>query len=68
MQNGLGNIVVPSAADLKNALPGIVIQNTLNNQTIRALTMINVAVSVKDALSAARIPESVRQSIASSLR
>ena len=68
VQNGPGNIVVPSAADLKNSLPGIVIQNTLNNQTIRALTMINVAVSVKDALSAARIQESVRQSIASSLR
>lgn len=68
VQNGPGNIVVPNAADLKNALPGIVIQNTLNNQTIRALTMINVAVSVKDALSAARIQESVRQSIASSLR
>jgi len=68
VQNGPANLALPNAADLKAAMTGLVIQNTLNDQTIRALTVINVAVSVKDALSAARIQESVRQSIASSLR
>lgn len=68
VQNGLGNVVVPNAADLSAAVPATIIQNTLNDQTIRALTVINVSVSVQNALSAARIQESVRQSIASSLR
>ncbi len=68
VQNGPANVALPDVADLKTAMTGLVIQNTLNDQTIRALTVINVAVSVKDALSAARIQESVRQSIANSLR
>jgi hypothetical protein len=68
VQNGLGNIVLPSAAELSAGMTGTVIQNTLNNQTIRALTVINVSVAVQDALSVSRIQESVRQSIANSLR
>jgi len=68
VQNGLGNIVLPSAADLTAGTIGTVIQNTINNQTIRALTVINVSVAVQDALSVSRIQESVRQSIANSLR
>ncbi len=68
VQNGPGNVALPSAADLRAGLMGIVVQNSLSDQTIRALTVLNVAVSVTDALSTARIQESVRQSIASSLR
>ncbi|MCW5622564.1 MAG: hypothetical protein KIS79_15755 [Burkholderiales bacterium] len=68
IQNGLGNIVVPNAADLSAAVPATLIQNTLNDQIISALTVINVSVSVQGALSASRIQESVRQSIANSLR
>jgi len=68
VQNGLGNIVLPSAADLSAGAVGTVIQNTINDQTIRALTVINVSVAVQGALSVSRIQESVRQSIANSLR
>jgi len=68
VQNGPGNVVAPAGGQLSLPIGVTLIQNTLNNQTIRALTLLNVSASVQGALSAARIQESVRQTIADSLR
>jgi len=45
IQNGPGNVVTPEV--LRNLGPGVltVVQNTLNNQTIQGLTIINAQVS-----------------------
>lgn len=68
VQNGPGNLAQAGSAPLALPPGATVIQNSLSNQTIRALTLLNVSASVHGALSAARIQESVRQTIAESLR
>jgi hypothetical protein len=69
VQNGPGNIsVIPTAQDLQATTNALVIQNTLNNQTISATTMLNVSLSLTRAINAANIQQTVRQALANSLR
>ena len=69
VQNGPGNIsVIPTAQDLQAATNALVFQNTLNNQTISATTMLNVSLSLIPAINAANIQQAVRQALANSLR
>src|SRR5262249_18440814 len=60
VQSGTGNIVVPSAADIASGVATIV-QNTANNQAIRAVPEMNVSIALTKALSAASISNAVRQ-------
>ena len=69
VQNGPGNIsVIPTAQNLQAATNALVIQNTLNNQTISAMTTLNVSLTLTPAINAANIQQMVRQSMANSLR
>jgi hypothetical protein len=69
VQNGPGNIsVIPTAQNLQAATNALVIQNTLNNQTISAMTTLNISLTLTPALNAANIQQMVRQSMANSLR
>jgi hypothetical protein len=69
IQNGPGNLsLLPNAADLRAAVGTMVIQNTLNNQTISALTVMNVSMNATSAINAVNIQQAVRQAIANSLR
>lgn len=65
VQNGAGNVIVPSAADIR-AATGAVIQNTLNDQSIRAVTQMNVSMALSQAINAASIRDAVRQGMATS--
>jgi hypothetical protein len=62
VQNGAGNSV-PNAAELRAATMATVIQNTLDNQTIRALTIFNVSVALSEAKRAMDIGNAVRNSL-----
>lgn len=64
IQNGPGNIsMIPTAQALQAATNALVIQNTLNNQTISTMTMLNVSMTLMPSISAAGIQQSVRQAI-----
>ena len=65
VQNGPGNIVVPSAADIARGVATIV-QNTANNQAIRAVTEMNVSIALSKSMSAASISNAVRQGMITS--
>ncbi len=65
VQNGVGNVAVPSAADIR-AGTGAVIQNTANGQAIRAVTEMNVSMGLSRAMSAASIRNAVRQGMVNS--
>lgn len=68
VQNGPGNIsVIPTAQNLQAATTALVIQNTLNNQTISAMTTLNVSLTLMRAINAANIQQMVRQAMANSL-
>jgi hypothetical protein len=69
VQNGPGNIsVIPTAQNLQAATNALVIQNTLNNQTITAMTTLNISLTLAPGINAANIQQMVRQSMANSLR
>jgi hypothetical protein len=65
VQNGSGNIVVPSATNIASNVATI-IQNTADNQAIRAVTELNVQLAINKALSAASIGNAVRQGMITS--
>jgi len=65
VQNGAGNVVVPNAADIAAGV-GAMVQNTLNDQSIRAVTQMNVSMALSKAMSAASIRDAVRQGMATS--
>jgi len=65
VQSGAGNIVIPSAADITSGVVTIV-QNTANNQAIRAVTEMNVSIALSKAMSAASIGNAVRQGMVTS--
>jgi len=65
VQNGAGNIALPSAADIAAGVATIV-QNTANNQVIRAVTEMNVSMALTKAMSAASISNAVRQGMVTS--
>ena len=65
VQNGAGNVVVPSAADIASGV-GTIIQNTANSQTIRAVTEMNVQIALTRAMNAASISNAVRQGMITS--
>ena len=68
VQNGPGNIsVIPTAQNLQAATNALVIQNTLNNQTISAMTTLNVSLALTRAMNAANIQQMVRQSMTNSM-
>ena len=66
VQNGPGNIAAPSVGDIR--VPGIVIQNTVNNTAIRTLTLLNVSTALSQAMSAVAIQDAVRSALAKSRR
>ena len=65
VQNGAQNVVVPSAADIASGV-GTIIQNTANNQAIRAVTELNVSIALTKAMTAASISNAVRQGMMTS--
>lgn len=58
VQNGSGNSFSPSAAG--NTTAATVIQNTLNNQTIRNMTTLNVAVNTLNAFRDAGLQQALQ--------
>jgi hypothetical protein len=66
IQNGTGN--QSTASSTATASPAVVVQNTLSNQTIRAMTVFNISMNITSAINAANIQQAVRQAIASSVR
>jgi hypothetical protein len=68
IQNGPGNIALPSAADIRNATTATVIQNTLDGQTIRAVTQMNVSLGLTKAMTASAIQNAVGQGMATAGR
>jgi len=65
VQNGFGNVVVPSAAEIASGV-GTIIQNTANNQAIRAVTEMNVSIALSKSMNAASISNAVRQGMITS--
>ena len=65
VQNGTGNIVMPSAANIASNVATI-IQNTADNQAIRAVTEMNVSMAINRAMNAASISNAVRQGMITS--
>ena len=65
VQNGTGNIVMPSAANIASNVATI-IQNTADNQAIRAVTEMNVSMAINRAMNAASISNAVRQGMVTS--
>ena len=65
VQNGPGNVVVPSAATIAAGV-GTIIQNTANNQAIRAVTEMNVSIALTKAMGTASIANAVRQGMMTS--
>ena len=63
VQNGPGNSVAPTALDLRNGSMAVVIQNSLNNQTIRTLTVMNLSMRINEAVNAAALQRAVRESV-----
>jgi hypothetical protein len=68
VQIGPGNAVMPSATDIRDATTATLIQNTLNNQTIRSTTLMNVQLGLSRTMSAASIQDAVRQGMVTSGR
>lgn len=67
IQSGAGNSVAPQLL-LPSAMPGTVIQNTLNDQRIQALTVINATVNSMQVLRSLNLQTTIRESITDSLR
>jgi len=68
IQNGPGNIALPSAADIRNATMATVIQNTIDGQTIRAATLMNVSLGLSKAMTAMALQRAVSQGMATTGR
>ena len=66
IQNGPGNSYIPPAALPSNVMT--VIQNTLNNQTISHMTIINATLASKQLLDAMNMASTLRQAMPYSLR
>lgn len=64
IQNGPGNVVVPSAADIRAATNATIIQNTLNGQTIQSMTQLNISLGLSKTMNAASVQDRVRQGMA----
>jgi hypothetical protein len=64
IQNGPGNIAFPNAADIRNATMTTVIQNTLDGQTIRAATLMNVSLGLTKAMTASALQNAISQGMA----
>lgn len=67
IQSGAGNNFAPQII-LPSSLPATVIQNTLNDQKIQALTVINATVSSMQMLRSLDFQNSMREAVAGSLR
>jgi hypothetical protein len=68
IQNGPGNIALPSAADIRNGTMATVIQNTVDGQTIRAATLMNVSLGLSKAMTAMALQRAVSQGMATTGR
>lgn len=66
IQNGGGNVFLAGATS-PSSMPSIV-QNTLDNQAIRTVTIINASINSLELLRSSNLAASVRNSIADALR
>ncbi len=66
IQNGPSNSFQPGAISASNI--GTVIQNTLNDQKIQALTLINASVNSLDLIKRANVQSSIQSALIDSLR
>lgn len=67
IQSGAGNSVAPQLL-LPSAMPGTVIQNSLNDQRIQALTVINATVNSMQMLRSLNLQTTIREGVTDSLR
>lgn len=67
IQNGPGNIAMPATSFSANAVPTVV-QNTLNDQVLRTLTLIQASVNSLSALNALALGDMLRRATAASGR
>ncbi len=61
IQDGRGNVVTPSAADIRASTMATVLQNTLDNQTIRTLTTLTASSNALSTFRDSVIREAVGQ-------
>lgn len=66
VQNGTGNTFLPGA--VSSSAVGTVIQNTLDNQKIQNVTIVNAAVNSMQVLRALNLQQAVRNAIVNSIR
>jgi hypothetical protein len=67
IQNGPGNIAMPATSFSANAVPTVV-QNTLNDQVLRTVTLVQASVNSLSALNALALGDMLRRATAASGR
>lgn len=68
IQNGPGNVVTPSAADIRASAMATVLQNSLDSQTIRTMTTLTATTNALSAFREAAIREAIGQATTDLLR